>query len=186
MVKQITRDQNFRASIAKSLMRILLLSSTISRLDAGRALHIFGDSHRRISSVTLPSLPLVCRRASGRLITSANRRWIPGPTSDKLNTCRQGSDFRRKQERIFMPKRTFQPNRRHRVEDARLSLPHEDQERSRRAEPSPRRRPQACLRQRRIPRLSLPAVLFRPEQVPEPTILRPNSLRQCHEHFHQA
>ena len=53
-----------------------------------------------------------------------------------------------------MPKRTFQPNRRHRVEDARLSRAHEDQGGRRRAEPPPRRRPQARLRQRRLPRLS--------------------------------
>lgn len=40
--------------------------------------------------------------------------WIQSPTSDILNTCRQGQDFRQETERNSMPKRTFQPNRRSR------------------------------------------------------------------------
>ena len=63
-----------------------------------------------------------------------------------------------------MPKRTFQPNRRHRVKDARIPGAHEDQGRRSRAQPPPRRRPQARLGQRRIPRLSpAPAVRLRTE-----------------------
>jgi large subunit ribosomal protein L34 len=42
-------------------------------------------------------------------------RWIPGPTCDRLGTCRQGADFLQKQEGNVLPKRTFQPNRRSRV-----------------------------------------------------------------------
>jgi large subunit ribosomal protein L34 len=42
-------------------------------------------------------------------------RWIPASTCDILGTCRQGVDFLQKQEGIFLPKRTFQPNRRSRV-----------------------------------------------------------------------
>jgi large subunit ribosomal protein L34 len=41
--------------------------------------------------------------------------WIPGATSDILKACRQGTEFQEQQERISMPKRTFQPNRRSRV-----------------------------------------------------------------------
>jgi large subunit ribosomal protein L34 len=32
-----------------------------------------------------------------------------------MDTCRQGQIFEKTEERIFMPKRTFQPNRRRRV-----------------------------------------------------------------------
>jgi large subunit ribosomal protein L34 len=50
---------------------------------------------------------------------SLGGRWIPGAASCKINTCRQGElstvKFTRKQERISMPKRTFQPNRHRRV-----------------------------------------------------------------------
>lgn len=42
--------------------------------------------------------------------------WIPEPVCGILKTCRFGTDFYTKiQERIPMPKRTFQPNRRKRV-----------------------------------------------------------------------
>ena len=42
--------------------------------------------------------------------------WIPEPVCGILKTCRFGTDFHTKiQERIPMPKRTFQPNRRKRV-----------------------------------------------------------------------
>src|SRR3984885_16167952 len=44
------------------------------------------------------------------------RYWIPKQVCDILKTCRPGIDFhKRNQERISMPKRTFQPNRRKRV-----------------------------------------------------------------------
>jgi hypothetical protein len=88
------------------------------------------------------------------------RRWIPGAASCKLNTCRQGEISTRKstrtQERIsnaqaHIPTQPPSPR-----EDARLPGPHEDQERSRRIEPSPRSRPQACLRERGSPRLKPP------------------------------
>jgi large subunit ribosomal protein L34 len=49
--------------------------------------------------------PVTGARASG---------WIPSPTFDILNTCRPGEDFRQEAGAQFMPKRTFQPNRRHR------------------------------------------------------------------------
>ena len=41
--------------------------------------------------------------------------WIPDPGSDILGFAVKAKIFQRKQERISMPKRTFQPNRRHRV-----------------------------------------------------------------------
>jgi large subunit ribosomal protein L34 len=41
--------------------------------------------------------------------------WIPAPGSDILEFAVKAKIFQRKQERIYMPKRTFQPNRRHRV-----------------------------------------------------------------------
>jgi len=41
--------------------------------------------------------------------------WIPGSTCDIIRTCRQGQIFEKTEERNFMPKRTFQPNRRRRV-----------------------------------------------------------------------
>jgi large subunit ribosomal protein L34 len=42
-------------------------------------------------------------------------RWIPWPTCDTLRIRRTGAEINKKQERISMPKRTFQPNRRKRV-----------------------------------------------------------------------
>ena len=47
--------------------------------------------------------------------TSSFADWIPDATCDTLKTCRQGAEFQEVQERISMPKRTFQPNRRSRV-----------------------------------------------------------------------
>jgi large subunit ribosomal protein L34 len=41
--------------------------------------------------------------------------WISHWICDTLKTCRQGTDFNQLQERISMPKRTFQPNRHRRV-----------------------------------------------------------------------
>ena len=41
--------------------------------------------------------------------------WIPDAPYDILKDAVKGNILNRKQERIFMPKRTFQPNRRHRV-----------------------------------------------------------------------
>jgi large subunit ribosomal protein L34 len=43
------------------------------------------------------------------------RDWIPGATCDTLESCRQGAEFLERNRSIFMPKRTFQPNRRKRV-----------------------------------------------------------------------
>ena len=40
--------------------------------------------------------------------------WIQSQTFDILNTCRRGQDFRQETGAHLMPKRTFQPNRRHR------------------------------------------------------------------------
>jgi large subunit ribosomal protein L34 len=40
--------------------------------------------------------------------------WIQSQTFDILNTCRPGQDFRQETGAHLMPKRTFQPNRRHR------------------------------------------------------------------------
>jgi large subunit ribosomal protein L34 len=42
-------------------------------------------------------------------------RWIPRARSDILSFAAKAKIFREKQERVVMPKRTFQPNRRHRV-----------------------------------------------------------------------
>jgi hypothetical protein len=89
-------------------------------------------------------------------------RWIPRPASCKLNTCRQGADSIRKQERISNAQAHISTQPPPPREDTRLSRPHEDQERSCRVEPSPRRWSQACGRQRRIPRLS-PADCLGPE-----------------------
>ena len=52
-----------------------------------------------------------------------------------------------------MPKRTFQPNRRHPLQGPRLSYPHEDQSRPGRPQPSPRQGPPQDRRLRRLPRL---------------------------------
>jgi large subunit ribosomal protein L34 len=62
----------------------------------------------------LSSRFIFCFQSSPKSIERRSR-WIPKPICDTLSTCRQGEDFFRKQERIFMPKRTFQPNRRKRV-----------------------------------------------------------------------
>lgn len=40
--------------------------------------------------------------------------WIQSRTFDILDTCRQGQDFIQEAGAHFMPKRTFQPNRRSR------------------------------------------------------------------------
>ena len=50
-----------------------------------------------------------------RLGLEDSSRWIPGSTCDTLIFAVKAKILNRKQERIFMPKRTFQPNRRHRV-----------------------------------------------------------------------
>jgi large subunit ribosomal protein L34 len=42
-------------------------------------------------------------------------RWIVGSTCGTLSLAVKAQIFKRKQERISMPKRTFQPNRRKRV-----------------------------------------------------------------------
>jgi large subunit ribosomal protein L34 len=55
------------------------------------------------------------RYAEPKSGTRRTSRWIPGAICDTLNHCRKGTDFSKKQECIFMPKRTFQPNRRKRV-----------------------------------------------------------------------
>jgi large subunit ribosomal protein L34 len=43
------------------------------------------------------------------------RGWIPGAAYDILESADKTQIFFRKEERFNMPKRTFQPNRRHRV-----------------------------------------------------------------------
>jgi large subunit ribosomal protein L34 len=83
----------------------------LSGLDAGLARRVFVDSHWQARSVSFCTDVL----ASSPLITSVEpARWIPRPTFDILNTCRPGYDFRQEAGAHFMPKRTFQPNRRHR------------------------------------------------------------------------
>ena len=42
-------------------------------------------------------------------------RWIPGPGYDILNSADKTKILLKKSERVTMPKRTFQPNRRHRA-----------------------------------------------------------------------
>jgi large subunit ribosomal protein L34 len=54
-------------------------------------------------------LPLICS------LLRDTADWIQIPSCDILKTCRQGTDFHKDQERISMPKRTFQPNRHRRV-----------------------------------------------------------------------
>jgi large subunit ribosomal protein L34 len=55
------------------------------------------------------------RLAEGKSGSGRTWGWIPRAICDTLNHCRKGADFFKKQECIFMPKRTFQPNRRKRV-----------------------------------------------------------------------
>ena len=50
-----------------------------------------------------------------RIVIARARRWIPGSAYDILKIVDKTQDFLKKQERVIMPKRTFQPNRRHRV-----------------------------------------------------------------------
>ena len=50
-----------------------------------------------------------------RIVKARARRWIPGSAYDILKSADKTEIFLRNQERVTMPKRTFQPNRRHRV-----------------------------------------------------------------------
>ena len=103
-----------RSKFSRCDRKILLrfcFRRTLSGLDAGLARDIFGDSDGQ----ALPVSFCIDVLASGRMITGVGWcRWIPRPTFDILNTCRPGYDFRQEAGAHFMPKRTFQPNRRHR------------------------------------------------------------------------
>ena len=90
-------------------------------------------------------------------------RWIPGPASCKLKTCRQGPDFTTESGAHFDAQAHISTQPPSPREDARFSSPHEVQERSRGTEPPPRGRPQTRLSQRRSPRLRPP--LFGPERL---------------------
>jgi len=50
-----------------------------------------------------------------RILRARARRWIQIPACDILEAADKRKIFFEKQERVTMPKRTFQPNRRHRV-----------------------------------------------------------------------
>ena len=142
---------------------------------------------QRFASVAIDSRCLLPATLDWRpdLRPERTSRWIPGSTCDTLESCRQGADFQRKQERISMPKRTFQPNRRHRVKThgfrARMKTK-AAQPCSAAAAPSAA---SAC-RQRRLPRLSFPAVqppfLFEPECAASCGRSGSSLSGHCHEH----
>jgi large subunit ribosomal protein L34 len=50
-----------------------------------------------------------------RIVTRRSAHWILRARFDILSTVAKAKIFLEKQERVVMPKRTFQPNRRHRV-----------------------------------------------------------------------
>jgi ribonuclease P protein component len=104
------------------------------------------------------------RRAPGlgtrmRLPWRCTRRWIQRPTFDILNTCRQGQDFREETGAHFYAQAHISTQSASSLESAWLPFTHEDQVRRGRAEPASRSGPQACLSERRIPRLSFPAAI---------------------------
>jgi large subunit ribosomal protein L34 len=94
----------------------------LSGLDAGRVRRGFGDVHRQTLAMTVCVVAsrILHRRPraqlmAGLLITSAEGpAGFEGQPSIYLILAVQATISDRKQERIFMPKRTFQPNRRHR------------------------------------------------------------------------
>jgi large subunit ribosomal protein L34 len=112
-VKQITSGQNFCVSVAKFYSVFVSVELCLGLMPDSRvafSLIDVGEPSRSLSAPTPPE-----RSALGPLITTVeSSRWLKSPTFDILNTCRQAQISDRKQERIFMPKRTFQPNRRHR------------------------------------------------------------------------
>jgi large subunit ribosomal protein L34 len=50
-----------------------------------------------------------------RIVKALARRWIPDLAYDILKAADKTKILFENQERVIMPKRTFQPNRRHRV-----------------------------------------------------------------------
>jgi len=111
--------------------------------------------------------------------------WIPGQASCKLNTCRQGADFTEEIGAHFHAQAHISTQPPPPREEARLPRPHENQERSCRVEPSPRRWPQACIRQRRASRLSSRRTVFGRNRF-NSLAVPAKSLRQYHEHPYQA
>ena len=112
--------------------------------------------------------------------------WIQSQTFDILNTCRSGADFRQEAGAHSYAKAHISTQPASSLKDAWLPLADEDQIGSRRTEPSPCDRPQARCRQRRVSRLSLPAVLFRLEQSRTARSFRPESFPLCHERTFQS
>ena len=121
---------------------------------------------------------LIGRAAGSSSSITAGRGvdWIQSQTSDILNTCRQGRDFRQETGAHFHAQAHISTQPASPLENAWLPLADEDQIGSSRAEPSACGGPQARFRQRWISRLVIPAVFsagaagtarfFRPESLP--------------------
>jgi len=120
--------------------------SSISNLDA--------DSGQRVQPILLgrPESASADRPFAAPL----EPNWIQTPTFDILNTCRLGQDFRRETGAHFYAQAHISTQPAPSLKDAWLPLTHEDQIGCSCAQPPPRHRPEACLRQRRLSRLSLP------------------------------
>jgi hypothetical protein len=153
-VKHITCDRNFRASILKFYSVIAVIELLVNST---------AELHRRVqrkfrapASDHSGSVPPELPSASGWPHPGSNRPgWLQSPTFDILNTCHLGEDFRQETGAHFYAKAHISTQPASSLKDARLSLTYEDQGGSCCAEPSPCRRPQARLSQRRLPRLSV-------------------------------
>ena len=91
-----------------------------------------------------------------RLRARRTRHWIQTPTFDILNTCRSGHDFRQETGAHFYAQAHISTQPASSLENAWLPLTNEDKTGSSRTEPPSCVRPQACLRKRWLPRLSIP------------------------------
>ena len=148
-VKLDHSNQNSRAAIAKN-HRVTFFTIERCRLDALTHASRSGDSLRANACVEVH----VRHRRDDADPAKRQRRWLPRPTCDILNTCRQGSDFQKETGAHFYAQAHISTQPPSPLEDARLSLTYEDQVGRSRAEPSSCRRPQARLSQRWFSRLS--------------------------------
>jgi len=98
--------------------------------------------------------PPISKRNSRHTI-SQPRHWIQEPICGILKTCRPGRDFDTEDSGAhFHAQAHISAQPPQAGQDTRLPGPHEDQERSRRAQPPPRAGPQARIGQRWLPRLA--------------------------------